>query len=148
MTTTQTIVQPIAYIHFNGNANETIEFYGKALQAKLVSKATYGEIPTGDSEQNRISEADKDKIVNAQLELPGGGQFYVMDTPSFIPYTDISGITLTLNYPTVEEGEKAFRALCEGGTITMDWCDTFWAEKFGMVDDKFGVSWLVNGNLR
>jgi PhnB protein len=150
MISTQVAIQPIPYLHFGGNCAEVIEFYSKALNAKLTSKTTFGDMPVcPDGGQNPMATEDPSKIVNAQLELPGGGQLYLGDCPSFIPFQKSNGaISLTLNYPTIEEGEKAFRALTEGGNITMDWSPTFWAEMFGCVDDKFGISWIVNGNLK
>ena len=55
---------------------------------------------------------------------------------------------LALNFPTVEEGQRVFDALAEGGSIFMPFEPTFWAEKFGMVTDKFGIHWGINGNNR
>jgi PhnB protein len=150
MTTTQVAVQPIPYLHYHGNAAEAIEFYKKALGAKLISKTTIDDMPDcgGDQGQHPMANENPNMIVNAVVELPGGGQFFLMDRPSIMPFDKIEGVTISLSYPTVEEGEKIFRALSDGGQVTMDWAPTFWAEKFGMVTDKFGVPWVINGNLR
>jgi PhnB protein len=153
MITTQVAIQPIPYLHFGGNCKDVIEFYKQVLNAKLKSQTTIGEMPDCGGDQssgqaNPMANEDPNLIVNAQLELPGGGQLYLGDIPSFMPHSKITGLRLTLNYPTAEEGEKVFRSLAAGGEVTMDWAPTFWAEKFGMVTDKFGVPWLINGNLR
>ena len=150
MTTTQVAIQPIPYLLFRGTCKDALDFYVEALHAKVISKTTLGDMPAcgGDDPGSPMKNEDPNLIMNAQLEFPGGGQLYLSDCPNFMPYTGISGINVTLNYPTVEEAEKAFRALSEGGNISMDFSPTFWAEKFGMVTDKFGVPWLINGNLR
>ena len=65
-----------------------------------------------------------------------------------MPYEGIKGVSLTLNFDTVEEGEEIFNKLADGGQVFMPYAPTFWAEKFGMVTDKFGVTWVVNGVLQ
>jgi PhnB protein len=85
--------------------------------------------------------------MNAQLELPGGGLLYAGDAPGHVPYEGIKGVNIALNYDSVEEAEAVFNALAEGGKITMPYSPTFWAKKFGMLVDKFGVSWIINGEL-
>ncbi|HAV89205.1 MAG TPA: VOC family protein, partial [Pseudomonas sp.] len=54
------------------------------------------------------------------------------------------GCSITLNPDSVAEGERLFNALGEGGQVTMPFEKTFWAERFGMLTDRFGVSWMVN----
>ena len=71
-----------------------------------------------------------------------------------IPATEIKGPearflrTVPVEKLTVEEAESIFNALAEGGNITMPFCPTFWAKKFGMLIDKFGVPWIINGELQ
>ena len=60
-------------------------------------------------------------------------------------YQGIHGVSIALNYDSTAEAEKAFDALAEGGTVTMPFSDTFWAKKFGMVEDRFGCQWIING---
>ena len=86
-------------------------------------------------------------VLNAQLQLPGGGLLYGGDPPPHIPYEPIKGVTITLNYPTVEEAESIFDQLGEDGKVTMPFGPTFWAKKFGMCVDKFGIPWIINGEL-
>jgi PhnB protein len=56
-------------------------------------------------------------------------------------------VTICLNLDTVEEAEDIFNALAEGGQISMPFSDTFWAKKFGMVTDRFGIPWVINGEV-
>jgi PhnB protein len=55
---------------------------------------------------------------------------------------------IKLNYDTVEEAESIFNSLAQGGRVTMPFGPTFWAAKFGMLVDKYGVAWIINGELR
>jgi PhnB protein len=56
----------------------------------------------------------------------------------------MQGFALAINYPSVDEGRRAFDALSAGGKVTMPMQQTFWAEAFGMCTDKFGTPWMVN----
>jgi PhnB protein len=70
------------------------------------------------------------------------------DVPPGVPYAGVQGIMLALSYPTADEGRRIFAALAEGGTVTMPPGETFWAESFGMVTDRFGTPWGVNGGMK
>jgi PhnB protein len=59
----------------------------------------------------------------------------------------MKGFSVSLTYPTVAEAKRVFDALAEGGKVTMPLEKTFWAEAFGMLVDRFGTPWMVNGNL-
>jgi PhnB protein len=59
----------------------------------------------------------------------------------------MKGFSLAVAYPTVAEARRVFEALAQGGNITMPFDKTFWAEGFGMLVDRFGTQWMVNGNL-
>ena len=60
----------------------------------------------------------------------------------------MAGLTLAVNFPTVEQAQKVFNALADGGKVTMPFAPTFWAEKFGMMTDKYAIHWAINGNLQ
>jgi PhnB protein len=137
------VLQPIPYLAFDGNCAAALDFYAALFGGKIVSKMTFGEMP---AEMPMPDEA-KSRVVNEMLELPGGAMLYGGDTPPGMTFTPMAGLCLTLNFPTVEEAEKSFNGLADGGRITMPFEHTFWAEKFGMVTDKFGIHWAVNGNL-
>ncbi len=134
---------PIPYLGFNGNCAAAMKFYEKVLGGKITVMMTGAQTPMAD----QISKEFLDRVMNAQLLLPGGGLLYAGDTPPHLPYEGIKGVNITLNYDSVEEAESIFQALAEGGTVTMPFSPTFWAKKFGMLIDKFGVSWIINGEL-
>ncbi len=136
-------LQPIPYLTFAGQCAEAMRFYEKVLGGTIKVMMSGGESPVA----AQIPKEFADRILNAQLELPGGGQLYAGDAPSHVPYTGIKGVTLALNFDTIEEAESKFDALAEGGQVTMPFGPTFWARKFGMLVDKFGVAWIINGEL-
>jgi PhnB protein len=141
--TATTTLQPIPYLGFGGDCEEAMRFYERALGGKITVLVRSKDTPMRDQVPAEFAE----KIMNAQLQLPGGGLLYAGDTPPHIPFEGIKGVSITLNYSTAEEGAAAFGALSDGGTVTMPYGPTFWAKAFGMCVDKFGVPWLINGEL-
>lgn len=139
-----TTMQPIPYLAFAGNCAEAFQFYVATFGATIVSKMTYGDMP----EPYACADSAKNRIANIMIEMPGGGFFYGSDCPEGMPYNGIHGMSLALNFADSDEGQTVFDKLADGGTVTMPYGPTFWAEKFGMVTDKFGVHWMVNGNLQ
>lgn len=67
------------------------------------------------------------------------------DVPPGMAFDGMNGVMLALQYEGVEDAHRAFDALAQGGTITMPLAPAFWAQTFGMVTDRFGVGWAVNG---
>lgn len=134
--------QPIPYLAFNGNCAEAMRFYAKVLDGKL-DMLTYGQSPMAD----QTPKDAMNRIMHARLTLSGNGSLYAGDCPPQVPYQGIHGISIALNYDTVPQAERAFKALAEGGKVDMPFAATFWAKGFGMLTDKFGCAWLVNGEM-
>ena len=137
------VLQPIPYLAFDGNCSEALDFYASLFDGKIVGKMTFGEMP-GDFP---VPEDAKNCVVNESLELPGGAIIYGGDTPPGRAFTPMAGLMPALNFPTVDQAQKAFDGQAAGGQVTMPFAPTCWAEKFGMVSDKFGIHWGVNGNM-
>ena len=142
--TKTTHLQPIPYLGFDGNCAEAMRFYETTLGGKISVMMSNGDSPVA----AHIPKEGHSRIMHARLELPGGGLLYAGDAPGHIPYEGIKGITLALNYDSVEEAESIFSALSQGGQVTMPFSPTFWAKKFGMLVDKYGVGWIINGELQ
>jgi PhnB protein len=85
------------------------------------------------------------RILHARLVFAGGGMLYAGDAPAHVPYEGIKGVTITLDYPTVAEAEEVFAALAEGGQVSMPMQPAFWAKRWGMLVDRFGTPWNING---
>lgn len=122
---------------FNGNAAEAMLFYVKALEGKIVHSQTYGEsgMPVSDEAKDRLMHAlfEADKL-----------QFMISDCQPGKEVKSGSQISLSLNFDDIESINKTFKNLSVDGEVTMELQDTFWGARFGMLDDKFGVSWMFN----
>lgn len=128
-----------AYLFFDGTCAEAMRFYEKALGAKLEAIMTYGDSPVSDEAPPQ----GMDRIMHARL-IVDGRALLASDTPAGQPHAAMQGFALAINYPSVDEGRRAFDALSAGGKVTMPMQQTFWAEAFGMCTDKFGTPWMVN----
>lgn len=144
MIETQEKIEVIPYIHLAGTTDEALKFYARALQATAGHITRYADMPSDGS----LTPADAKKVANVLLTLPGGSKLYLSDAPSFIPHTGIEGISVALNFTDIEVARRVFTALSEGGEVGMPMQETMWAQLFGMVKDKFGVDWLINGTLK
>jgi PhnB protein len=128
-----------AYLTFNGNAAEALAFYAKCLGGKIAFSMTFGESPMGAD-----TPADfKNKIMHATLEARGQ-KLMASDAPPGFKFEGYKGFSLSVQAKDVKEGEQLFNALAAGGKATMPYAPTFWSSGFGMLEDKFGVPWMVN----
>ncbi len=136
------------YLSFGGNTREAFAFYESALGAKIVSMLSYADMPApAATEPGRGEGAHPtgDGIMHACLALPGGAMLFAGDTPPGMPTEAIKGVMLALQYDAIDPAHNAFHALSQGGQVTMPLAPAFWAKTFGMLTDRFGVSWAVNG---
>lgn len=135
--------QPIPYLAFDGTCAEAMRFYADVLGGRL-GMMTAGQSPMAD----QCPPDQRDRVMHARLEMEDGSSLYAGDCMTgMAPYQGIHGVSITLNYDSVERAEQVFNALSEGGKVTMPFSDTFWARKFGMLTDRFGCHWIVNGEL-
>jgi PhnB protein len=135
--------QPIAYLGFNGNCAEAMRFYERALGGKIELMMSGADSPMA----AQIPKESAHRIMHARLALKGGGLLYGGDCPEQMPYEGIKGVSITLNYDTIAEAQKVFNALGDGGKVTMPMQPAFWAKSWGMLVDKFGTPWIVNGEM-
>ena len=130
-------VQP--YLSFEGRAQEAIDFYKSAIGAKVDMIMRFKEAPP--EAQAQMSPESKDKIMHAAFRI---GDTQVMASDGRCTgEASFSGISLTLNAASNAEADKLFNALAQGGQVQMPMSETFFANRFGMVADKFGVGWMV-----
>ncbi|MDE1972902.1 MAG: VOC family protein [Hyphomicrobiales bacterium] len=128
-------IQP--YLAFEGRCEEAIEFYKKAIGAKVDMLMRFRDAP----DQSMVTPGNEDKVMHAALRA-GDTQLLMSDgrctgNPNF------SGIALALSTASDADAERMFNALAEGGTVNMALTKTFFASRFGMLADKFGVGWMV-----
>ncbi len=135
------MTQAIAYLAFNGNCAEAMRFYEQALGGKLEVLMSGAESPIAAQMPKEFAH----RILHARLVLPGGGMLYAGDAPAHVPYEGIKGVSITIDYDSVAAAERVFAALAAGGQVTMPMQSAFWAKRWGMLVDKFGTPWIVNG---
>jgi len=128
-------VQP--YLFFEGRCAEAIEFYRSAIGAEVTMLAHYKDSP----DPGMIPPGSEDKVMHANLRV-GDSVMMVSDGlcqghPSF------QGFSLSLSASDDAEAERLFAALVQGGQVQMPLGKTFFASSFGMLTDRFGVSWMI-----
>lgn len=128
-----------AYLTFNGNCEEALTFYAKCLQGELINLQRFGGTPGCEG----MPESHRDKIMHVQLRV-GDQMLMASDNHPDYPYDGIKGCSIALNVDRPEEADRVFNALSQGGTVVMPLQETFWAQRFGMFNDRFGVPWMVN----
>jgi PhnB protein len=129
-----------AYLAFDGNCAEAMRFYERVLEGNLKALLKNSETPAAE----HVPAGNEDRIMHAYLEFDGGS-LMAGDALASDQYQGMKGFSLTLQYGDTAEAEGVFNALSEGGKVTMPWSPTFWAEAFGMVTDRYGTPWIVNG---
>ncbi len=135
------------YLSFGGNTREAFGFYEKALGARIETMMSYADMPASTAANSGWGDgpAPSDGIMHARLVLPGGAMVFAGDTPPGMSYEGMKGVMLAIQYDTIDQAHGAFHALSQGGQVTMPLAPAFWAKTFGMLTDRFGVSWAVNG---
>ncbi len=129
------LIQP--YLFFEGRAEEAIEFYKKTLGAKVEMTMRFKDAP----DQSMISPGSGDKVMHAAIKI--GDAVMLMSDGRNTGKPNFQGFSLTI-YPKDEaEADKLFGALSAGGEVRMPMDKTFFAKRFGMVADKFGVGWMI-----
>ena len=130
-------IQP--YLFFEGRCEEAIEFYKKALGAKINMLMRYKDSP--EPPPPGCGPVDPKKVMHAQFQV---GETVIMASdgraagnPKF------EGFALSLTVKTKAGADKVFTALAKGGKVEMPLAKTFFSTRFGMVMDKFGVFWMV-----
>ena len=133
-------VQP--YLFFDGRCEEALEFYRKTLGAEVTALMRFKENPEPDSGAPGMDmQALAEKVMHGSFRL-GDTEVLVSDGCAENKMT-FQGFSLTISVPEIERAERLFAALGEGGQVQMPMTQTFFAKRFGMVADKFGVSWMI-----
>ncbi|MCY1292527.1 3-demethylubiquinone-9 3-methyltransferase [compost metagenome] len=131
-------VQP--YLFFNGRAEEALAFYAKAIGAETTFLMRFKDAPEQPPSEE-CGHYSPEHVMHANMTI-GGTQVMVSDGAE--PGSTFSGFSLSVAVASPEEAARVYQALAEGGQASMPVQETFWALAFGMLTDKFGVSWMVN----
>ncbi len=128
----------IPYLDFAGRCEEALDFYGKAVGAKVEMKMRFSDSPEPAPEGKA---PPKDKIMHASMTVAGST---VMASDGYCTgSTNFHGFGMALSLADKPAVERAFAALGDGGKVTMPLAPTFWSPLFGMVTDRFGLCWMV-----
>lgn len=127
-----------AHLMFNGQCKAAFEYYERCFGGKIITMITWGESPMKD----RAPEGARDMILHASLKV--GDSFLLGADVAPKDYQQPQGFYIALGIDDVAEAERIFDALAKNGTVQMPLQQTFWAIRFGMVVDQFGVPWEIN----
>ena len=132
-----TLVQP--YLFFGGRCEEAMEFYRTAIGAQvellMLFKDSPQPVPPG-----VLQDGFESKVMHASFRIGGTT---LMASDGCKEGSSFSGFSLSLSVPTEAEAERAFAALANAGKVKMPLAKTFWASRYGMLTDRFGIDWMV-----
>ena len=134
---TRLSVQP--YLFFGGRCDEALEFYRQALGAEVQMLMRFKESP---EPQPGLPDCFEDKVMHVSFRI---GDTVVMASDGQCegdPHFE--GFSLSITVPDEAEAERVFNALSDGGLVSMPLEKTFWAPKFGMLQDRFGIGWMIS----
>ncbi|MDO3383627.1 VOC family protein [Gilvimarinus algae] len=126
------------YVFYDGDCAEAFTFYSQCLGLPVEAMMRYGDTPGG----SPVEASWDDKIMHACINI-GESMLMASDAPPG-NYHPPQGISVALQVDSVAEAESAYTKLSAGGEIHMPLEKTFWAERFGLFTDKFGIKWMVN----
>lgn len=127
------------YLIFNGDCKAAFTFYARSLKGTLDVMMTFGDSPA----REHVPAEYQQLVIHTRLSV-GDQAIMGSDSTPDRPYNGISGCSISLNVDSIAEAERVFAALAEQGTVHMPLEETFWAARFGMLQDRFGASWMVN----
>lgn len=129
-------IQP--YLFFEGRCEEAIDFYKRTLGAEVVTLMRYKDSPvSGDV----CASLPEEKVMHAALRI--GDTTVMVSDGRCGGEAKLQGFSLTITAQDDAEVERLFTALADGGQVKMPLAKTFFASSFGMVADRFGVSWMT-----
>lgn len=129
-----------AYIYFDGNCRDAVEFYRQVFGAATPEIMHYGDVPP--DIEFPVQEEHKHLVMHTALDIFGSTVMFSDSLPgeSFVTGNNISLIIIMEN---IDEIKPLFDRLKDGGSVVMDLQETFWSKYYGIVKDKFGVEWQL-----
>jgi len=129
------------YVFYNGNCEAAFKYYEKVLGARIEALLTHEGAP----ESMPLPPDWKNKIMHGKITIDGEVLMASDAPPGHFQQPQGFSVSLTVADPA--EAEQKFKALCEGGSVTMPFGKTFFSKGFGMGIDQFGIPWMVNSPL-
>jgi PhnB protein len=131
-------VQP--YLFFDGRCEEAAEFYRRVLGAEVVMLMRYKESPEP-QQPGMVPPGSEDKVMHMTLRI--GESTLMASDGRCTGLEKFQGFSLSLDARDVADAERLFNALSDGGQVQMPLTPTFFSPSFGMVADRFGMSWMI-----
>ncbi|CAN5773348.1 VOC family protein [soil metagenome] len=131
-------VQP--YLFLEGRCEEAIEFYRRAIGAELLMLMRYSESPDAPP-PGMLPPGSENKVMHAEVRI--GDSTVMASDGQCSGSAKMTGFSLSLSVASDAEADRMFAALCEGGKVSMPLGKTFFASRFGMLTDRFGVGWMI-----
>jgi PhnB protein len=127
-----------AYLSFKGDCEAAFKFYEQCLGGQLGQIFRYAGSPLTD----QVPDDWSDKVMHGSITV--GGQVLMGGDVAPDRYEEPKGFSLSIQITSTDEAERIFRELTKDGRVVMPLEKTFWAARFGMVVDRFGIPWLIN----
>lgn len=134
---TKQLIEP--YLFFDGRCEEALEFYRRALGARVDMVLRYKDSPEP-LLPGKLRPGFEGKVLHASFHV-GDRRIMASDRCGEAP--GFNGFSLSLTVSTEADADRCFSALADGGHVQMQLTTTFWSPRFGMVTDRFGVAWMV-----
>ena len=133
------IVQP--YLFFNGTCEAAVEFYRQALGAEVEMMMRFKDSPEPHP-PGMVPPGFENKIMHTSFRI--GATALMASDGCSADKTKFEGFSLSLTVSGEAEADRAFAALAEGGQVRMPLAKTFWSPRFGMIQDRFGIGWMIS----
>ncbi|WP_379970944.1 VOC family protein [Ectobacillus sp. sgz5001026] len=130
-----------AYLNFNGNCREAVEYYAQVFETEKPQIMTFGEAPS--DPKFPLPDEAKHLVMHARLTISGSNVMFSDVFPG-TPFVAGNNISLSIASENMDEIKSYFHKLKEGGTVGMELQETFWSKYYGQVTDKFGILWQLN----
>ncbi len=130
-----------AYLNFNGNCREAVEYYAKVFDTEIQQITSFGEMPPDPN--FTVPDEVKNFIMHARLNLEGSTVMF-SDTFPGMPFIEGNNISLAIASQDLDRIHLLYNRLKEGGTVNMELQETFWSKSYGSLKDKFGIEWQVS----
>jgi PhnB protein len=134
-------MQVQSYLFFNGRCEEAVEFYRRALGARVEMLMRFKDSPEP-PQPGMVPPGSENKVMHTCFRI--GDTAVMASDGGCSGKQSFEGFSLSLAVPDAATADRLFGALADGGQVQMPLAKTFWSPRFGMVTDRFGVAWMVN----
>lgn len=128
-----------SYLSFNGDCADAFKFYAETFGGNIEGIMRYGDMP----DAGEMPAEAKDHVMHARMSI-GDAVLMGADVPPGMDEAKPQGFCVSIHVEDPTEADRIFNTLAENGSVQMPIQETFWAQRFGMMTDKFGTPWMIN----